>query len=63
MHLGATEKLDLGSDGLERLPGEHCRDCVNPLSFVVYSLDTLGWFLGLLLSVLSRTEFSRCTRA
>ena len=42
----------LGSDGPERLPGEHRCAGLNPLSFVVYSQDTLGRFLGLQLPVL-----------
>lgn len=52
MCLCAIEKLGLGSHGPELPPGEHSWDCVSPLSLVVYSLGVLGWFLGLLLSVL-----------
>ena len=49
---GPLKSSNLGSDGPQRLPGEHHCDGLNPLSFVVYSQDTLGRFLGLQLPVL-----------
>lgn len=49
---GPLKSSNLGSDGPQRLPGEHRCDGLNPLSFVVYSQDTLGRFLGLQLPVL-----------